>query len=145
MTTWTPNSKETSVNLEKKWWLIDAAGKNVGRLSTKIATLLRGKHKAIFTPHIDMGDFVVVINADKVKFTGEKWLEKKYYRHNNYFGLKSLSAGEVVKRHPTQIVEQSVEGMLPKNRLAREQLKKLKIYPGAEHPHAAQKPTTLSL
>ena len=142
MKTWTVTD-DTPV--DKKWWLIDAADKNVGRLSTTIATLLRGKHKPIFTPHMDTGDFVVVINAEKVKFTGNKWKTKKYYRHNNYFGLKELTAEEVLKRHPTQVLEDSVEGMLPKNKLARVLLKKLKVYAGAEHPHSAKKPTSLSL
>ncbi len=132
-------------DVKRDWWIVDAADKNVGRLSTQIANVLRGKNKPTFTPHADTGDFVVVINADKVKFTGKKWDEKKYYRHSAYFGLKEFSAGEMKERDASEILRKSVQGMLPKNRLSNKLIQKLKIYSGPEHPHAAQKPAQLKL
>jgi len=130
-------AKEQEVN--KKWYLVDARDKVVGRLASRIAHRLRGKHKPIFTPHTDTGDFIVVINADKVTFTGRKWDNKVYYRHSGYIGgLKQRRAKELLEKKPEDILRFAVKGMLPKNSLGRRQLKKLKIYAGSEHPHEAQ-------
>jgi len=130
-------AKEQEVN--KKWYLVDARNKVVGRLASRIAHHLRGKHKPIFTPHTDTGDFIVVINADKVTFTGRKWDNKVYYRHSGYIGgLKQRRAKELLEKKPEDILRFAVKGMLPKNSLGRRQLKKLKIYAGSEHPHEAQ-------
>jgi large subunit ribosomal protein L13 len=127
--------------VERKWYVIDAAGQRVGRLATEIATVLRGKHKPEYTPHVDTGDFVIVINADKVVFTGNKMRDKKYYRHSGYpGGLKVSTATEVMRRHPIRIMEHAVRGMLPHTRLGADQYRKLKVYAGAEHPHQAQQP-----
>jgi large subunit ribosomal protein L13 len=124
--------------------VIDADGKTLGRIASAIATHLRGKHKAIYTPHVDTGDFVIVINAEKVRVTGNKESEKTYYRHSNYpGGLKSTTLRDMRARHPERILEAAVKGMLPRTRLGALQLKKLKLYAGGEHPHAAQKPTEL--
>lgn len=126
---------------EKKWHLIDANGKNVGRIATEIADLLRGKRKATYTPNTDSGDFVVVINAEKVNFTGRKWENKKYYRHSGYVGeLKVRTAKEQLERKPEAILMSAVKGMLPKNTLGRKQLTKLKVFAGESHGHEAQKP-----
>lgn len=127
--------------VERKWHVVDASGKILGRLSTEIANILRGKNKPQFTPHTDAGDFVVVINAEKVEMTGNKWVEKRYYRHSEWFGgLTSLSAQQVRDKDPGYIIEQAVWGMLPKNKLSRQLIKKLKVYKGPEHPHSAQQP-----
>lgn len=132
--------------VERKWWLIDAKGKTLGRLASQIAKILRGKHKPEFTPHSDVGDFVVVINAAEVKLTGKKLLQKKYYKYSGYpGGLKEFTAKQMLERHPEYLLFHAVKGMMPKNRLARKQLKKLKIYPGPEHPHQAQKPEPLEI
>ena len=143
MKTWIAKPEE----VERKWWIVDAEGQTVGRLATKIATKLRGKDKPQFTPHVDTGDFVVVINSDKIRFSEDKkFLDKKYYRHSRFFGsLKEISAKELLEKDSTQIVKKAVRGMLPKNKLAVQQLKKLKIFTGAEHSHAAQKPELLNL
>jgi large subunit ribosomal protein L13 len=126
---------------EKKWYLVDADGKTVGRLATEIANLLRGKGKATFTPNTDSGDFVVVINAEKVHFSGKKWDDKKYYRHSGYVGeLKVRTAKEQLQRNPDFILMNAVKGMLPKNTLGRKQLTKLKVFAGDKHGHEAQKP-----
>ncbi|NIM68391.1 MAG: 50S ribosomal protein L13 [Armatimonadetes bacterium] len=131
---------------ERKWYVVDAEGKVLGRLATQVASRLRGKHKPVFTPHVDTGDFVVVINADKVKFTGKKLDQKIYYRHSNYpGGLKSETLKERLEAKPEEVVRDAVWGMLPKNRLGRTLIKKLKVYRGAEHPHEAQKPEPLSV
>lgn len=131
---------------DRKWWVVDATDKSVGRIATKIAMVLRGKHRPTFTPHVDAGDFVVVINADKVKFSGNKWLEKKYYRRSRYFGsLKETTAEKMLDKNPAYILQHAVQGMLPKNKLGRQLLTKLKTYPSSEHPHEAQKPEALSL
>ena len=128
-------------SVERKWYIVDAAGKRVGRLATEIATILRGKHKPEFTPHVDTGDFVIVINAEKVVFTGNKLEKKFYYRHSGYpGGLKAVKAADMLKRHPERVMEKAVRGMLPHNRLGDDQYRKLKVYAGTEHPHAAQKP-----
>jgi len=125
--------------IQKKWYLIDAKNKIVGRLATQIATRLRGKHQPIFTPHADTGDFIIVINADKVILTGNKWNNKNYYRYSGYIGgLKTTPAKKLLEKKPEDILKFAVKGMLPKNTLGRRQLKKLKIYAGSQHPHAAQ-------
>ncbi|HTZ63976.1 MAG TPA: 50S ribosomal protein L13 [Solirubrobacteraceae bacterium] len=129
---------------EREWVLLDANGKTLGRLATQIADLLRGKRKPAYTPHIDTGDFVVVINAEKVAVTGSKRTDKRYYRHSGYpGGLRSRSFEEMISRRPEEVIRLAVKGMMPRNRLARKQITKLKIYAGPEHPHEAQKPRTL--
>ena len=136
--------KPSEVN--KKWYLIDAEDQVVGRLATKIADILRGKNSAQFTPNTDSGDFVVVINADKVKFTGNKWDKKNYYWHTNHIGgLKKRTAKEQLEKHPELIIMNAVKGMLPKTSLGRKQLTKLKVFVGAEHEHNAQNPVELKL
>jgi len=132
--------------VEKKWHLIDAKDKILGRLASKIAILLRGKHKPIFTPHMDAGDYVVVVNADKVALTGDKLEKKMYYRHSGYVGgLKEIPAKEMLLRRPENLIRLAVKGMLPKNSLGRRQLTKLKIYAGPDHPLQAQKPEKLEI
>lgn len=132
--------------VDKKWHVIDAANHRVGRVATHIATLLRGKHKPTFTPHVDTGDFVVVINADKMELTGSKWETKTYYRHSRFFGsMKEKTAEQKRAEDPTFIIEDAVRGMLPTNKLSRHILLKLKAYSGADHPHAAQKPEAYSI
>jgi large subunit ribosomal protein L13 len=132
--------------IDKKWYLVDAKDQVLGRLATQIAMRLRGKHKPIFTPHADTGDFVVVINADKVTLTGRKWTNKIYYHHTGYIGgLKQISAKKLHEKKPEDILRFAVKGMLPKNSLGRRQLKKLKIYTGADHPHEAQQPEKLEI
>jgi len=126
---------------ERNWWIIDATNQRVGRIATQIAVLLRGKHKPTFTPNQDNGDFVVVINTDKLEMTGTKWTTKKYYRHSRFFGsMKEKTAEQKRAEDPAFILEDAVQGMLPDARLSYSLLLKLKAYPGAEHPHAAQKP-----
>jgi large subunit ribosomal protein L13 len=130
----------------RDWVLIDATGLTLGRLATQIADLLRGKGKPEFTPHVDTGDFVVVINAEKIAVTGNKRAEKNYYRHSGYpGGLKSRTLEEMLERRPEEVIRIAVKGMLPKNRLARKQLTKLKVYAGTDHPHAAQQPKALEI
>ncbi len=132
--------------VERKWHVVDADGKILGRLSTEIANILRGKNKPQFTPHTDAGDFVVVVNAEKVKMTGKKWDVKNYYRHSEWFGgLKSLSAQQMREKDPGYVITHAVWGMLPKNKLSRELIKKLKVYAGPEHPHKAQKAQPLTI
>lgn len=132
--------------VEQKWYLVDAADVVLGRLATKIATYLRGKNKAVFTPHIDTGDFIIVVNADKVKVTGKKLDNKIYYSHSGYpGGLKAETLKDRLSTKPESVIMDAVWGMLPKGRLGRAQLKKLKVYRGSEHPHKAQKPEILSL
>jgi large subunit ribosomal protein L13 len=131
---------------QRKWWLIDLEGQVLGRAATRIAHILRGKHKATFTPHIDDGDFVVVINVDKVSLTGNKWENKVYYHHTGYVGgLKSATAREVRERCPEDLIINAVKGMLPRGPLGRAQLKKLKAYAGGEHPHVAQAPQAINI
>lgn len=131
---------------EKNWYLVDAAGLTVGRLATKLADVLRGKNNPKYTPHTDSGDFVVVVNADKVVFTGNKLDKKVYYRHSGYVGgLKERTAREQLNRQPTKVLMSAVKGMLPKNSLGRKQLTKLKVFAGTEHAHAAQEPQELKL
>jgi len=133
--------------VDHKWYVVDATDRVLGRLSTRIATVLRGKHKAIYTPHVDTGDFVIVINADKVKLTGRKREQKTYYRHTGYTGsLKEITADKVLAGpHADRVIRTAVKGMLPKNALGRQMFRKLKVYSGPEHPHSAQKPEELPL
>jgi large subunit ribosomal protein L13 len=138
----TPSAKPGEV--ERGWYVVDASGYNLGRLATRVATVLRGKHKVLFTPHVDTGDFVVVLNASSVGLTGNKPAHKHYHRYSGYpGGLKSVDAATVRSEDPERMIREAVKGMLPKNRLARQIIKKLKVYPGADHPHAAQNPQPL--
>jgi large subunit ribosomal protein L13 len=135
--TYTPKAGD----VQRQWLVIDATDVVLGRLASQVAVLLRGKHKATFAPHVDTGDFVVVINADKVALTGAKLEQKRAYRHSGYpGGLKSRTYAEMLEKHPAKAVEKAVRGMLPKNTIGRAQLGKLKVYAGAEHPHQAQRP-----
>ncbi len=136
----------TKEKTARRWILVDLDGQILGRAASKIAMLLRGKHKAIFTPHDDVGDFVVAINAKKIRLTGKKLTDKIYHHHSGYIGgIKDYSAGKLLERKPEAVIFRAVKGMLPKTHLAKHQIKKLKIYPGAEHPHAAQAPEMLDL
>ena len=133
-------------NIERKWYVIDAEGKTFGRLSSEVAAILRGKNKVTYTPHVDTGDYVIVINASKIHFTGNKERDKMYYRHSNHpGGIKSISAGELKAHNPERLLENSIKGMLPSTRLGEKQGKKLFVYGGAEHPHAAQQPENYEL
>jgi len=133
-------------DIKHDWFIVDAQGQTLGRLATKIATVLKGKHKTIYTPSLDTGDFVVVVNADKLAVTGRKLDDKKYYRHTGYpGGLKEVTLRDQLARHPERVLLAAVKGMLPHNRLGRKMFKKLKVYAGAEHPHAAHKPKQLEL
>lgn len=135
--------KET---VERKWYVIDATDIALGRLASKTASVLRGKTKAIFTPHIDCGDYVIIVNADKVKLTGNKMDKKLYYNHSGYVGgLRVRKASEMIEKYPVEMVERAVKGMLPKGRLGRAMYKKLFVYTGAEHPHKAQQPTAMEV
>jgi large subunit ribosomal protein L13 len=130
--------------IERKWYVVDAEDKILGRLATEIASRLRGKHKPTFSPFMDNGDFIIVTNADKIQLTGKKWDDKKYYHHTGYMGgIKEITAKELLVKHPTDLVFKAVKGMLPKNKLGRAQLKKLKVYAGTDHPHKAQQPAEL--
>jgi len=133
-------------SVERKWYVVDATGKRVGRLASEVAAILRGKHKPQFTPHVDTGDFVIVVNAEKIVFTGKKLENKLYYRHSGYpGGLKATSASDMLKKHPERIVEMAIKGMLPHNSLGADQYRKLNVYVGPDHPHAAQQPEPLQL
>lgn len=133
-------------NIERKWFVVDAADKTLGRMAAEVAKILRGKHKPTFTPHMDTGDHVIVINADKVKLTGKKLLQKEYFRHSGYPGGTTFTkAGEMLEKNPARMVELAVYGMIPKTRLGNQIKKKLQVYAGAEHPHAAQQPEVLEL
>jgi len=130
--------------IQRNWWLVDADGLTLGRLSTKLAMLLQGKNKPVYTPHMDTGDFVVVVNADKLNITGRKLDQKRYHRHTGFpGGQKSVLMRDLMNRYPDRVLRHAVQGMLPKNRLGRAQLRKLKIYSGSEHPHGAQQPQVL--
>ena len=130
----------------RQWYVVDARGQTLGRLSTEIANRLRGKHKALFTPHVDTGDYVIVINADKVKVTGRKAQDKMYYHHTGFpGGIKSISFEKLPDKAPERIIESAVKGMMPKNKLSRAMMSKLKIYAGSEHPHGAQQPVKLDI
>lgn len=142
MKTWTAKTEE----VKRAWWIIDATDLTLGRLSTEIANILRGKNKPTFTPNVDCGDFVVIINCEKISMTGNKWLSKKYYSHTRFFGsLKELTAEQMLEKDPSFIIKEAVRGMLPTNRLSRDILTKLKVFAGPEHDHAAQKPQTLTI
>jgi len=132
--------------VERKWYVVDAQGKTLGRLATQVASILRGKHKPIYTPHVDCGDYVIIINAEKVFTTGRKLDQKKYYRHSGYpGGLREITLKDQLRKFPERVIELAVKGMLPKNRLGRAMYKKLKVYKGENHPHAAQQPEPLEL
>ena len=131
---------------ERNWLLVDAEGQTLGRLATQIADALRGKRKPAYTPHVDTGDFVIVVNAEKISVTGQKLQEKKYYRHSGYpGGLKSRTLNDMLERRPEEVIRLAVKGMLPRTRLGRAQLRKLKVYAGPDHPHAAQKPQPMEV
>jgi large subunit ribosomal protein L13 len=133
-------------DVKRDWFLIDADGKTLGRLATEIARRLRGKHKAIYTPHVDTGDYIVVINAEKVRVSGNKAKDKMYYRHSGYMGgLKETNFNDMIERSPERVIEIAVKGMLPRNPLGREMYRKLKVYAGPQHQHAAQQPQPLEL
>ncbi|WP_303840203.1 50S ribosomal protein L13 [Selenomonas ruminantium] len=133
-------------NVERKWYVVDAEGQTVGRLAAEVAKVLRGKNKPTFTPHVDTGDYVIVINAEKVKFTGKKLTDKTYFRHSGYQGGTTFtSAGLMLEKFPERVIEHAVKGMLPHNRLGAKMYRKLSVYAGSEHPHAAQKPEKLEL
>ncbi|MGD8362388.1 MAG: 50S ribosomal protein L13 [Gemmatimonadota bacterium] len=142
MTTLTPKKDE----IVRQWWLVDAEGLALGRLATEVARLLRGKHKPIYTPHLDTGDHVVVVNASKVVLTGRKAEQKTYFRHSGYMGgEKHIPFTRMLKTHPERVIELAVKGMLPKNTLGRHMKEKLRVYPGAEHPHQGQNPQPLQI
>ncbi len=142
MKTLTPSPSD----IQRKWYIVDAEGKPLGRLSTKVATILCGKNKPYYVPNIDTGDYVIVINAAKVRVTGMKALQKVYKSFSGYpSGLKEIPYAKVLEKHPERIIEHSIKGMMPKNKLGRAMFKKLKVYPGAEHPHSAQKPVELNI
>ena len=133
-------------DIRREWYVVDAQGKILGRLASEIAKILRGKHKPIYVPHLDCGDYVIVVNAEKVRVTGKKLDQKFYYRHSGYpGGLKSINLRDQLQKHPTRVLEAAVRGMLPKNRLGRAMIKKLKVYAGGSHPHQAQQPKALEL
>ncbi len=133
-------------DVERAWYVVDAEGQTLGRLASSVATILRGKHKPIYSPAVDCGDFVIVLNADKIAVTGRRLEQKKYYRHSLYIGgLKEISLRDQLQKHPERVIESAVRGMLPKNALGRKMFKKLKVYAGAEHPHQAQQPQPLEL
>ncbi|MGB9775142.1 MAG: 50S ribosomal protein L13 [Anaerolineae bacterium] len=132
--------------VEREWFVVDASGKTLGRLATEVARILRGKHKPIYSPMIDVGDYVIVVNAEKIRVTGRKLTQKFYYRHSGYpGGFKQVSLRDMLARHPTRVIEYAVWGMLPKNALGRRMFKKLKVYAGPDHPHQAQNPKPLEL
>lgn len=133
-------------NIERKWFVVDAEGQTLGRLAAEVAKVLRGKHKPTFTPHMDTGDYVIVVNADKVVLTGKKLIQKTYFRHSGYPGGATYTqAGHMLEKHPERVVEMAIKGMLPKNKLGAQMFRKLSVYAGAEHPHQAQKPEVLEL
>jgi large subunit ribosomal protein L13 len=142
MRTYTPKLQE----IERRWWVVDASGKPLGRLATEIARILRGKHKPMYTPHLDTGDNVIVVNASRVILTGNKADQKTYFRHSGYMGgEKQIPFRRMIQTHPERVIELAVKGMLPKNNLGRMMRKKLRVYPGSEHAHAAQSPEPLDL
>jgi large subunit ribosomal protein L13 len=136
----------TPATRQRDWLVVDATGKTLGRVATQIADALRGKRKPEYTPHCDVGDFVIVVNAEKVSVTGEKLSQKRYYRHSGYpGGLRSRTLADMLERRPEEVIRRAVRGMLPRNRLGRAQLRKLKVYAGPDHPHAAQKPAEMEV
>ena len=133
-------------DIERNWYVVDASGKTLGRLASEVAQIVRGKHKPIFSPSVDAGDYVIVVNAERIHVTGDKREQKIYYRHSGYpGGLKEVSLRRMLENHPTRVITHAVKGMLPKNRLGRAMLKKLKVYAGPNHPHQAQQPEPLEL
>jgi large subunit ribosomal protein L13 len=137
MKTYTPRPHD----IERRWWIVDADGMVLGRLASEIAQLLRGKHKPLYTPHLDTGDFVVVVNAEKVRLTGDKLEQKRYFRHTGYIGgEKFIPVRDMLEKHPERVIQLAVKGMLPKNNLGRLMRRKLKVYAGPTHPHEAQRP-----
>ena len=143
MKKYTYSAKQSDI--KEKWIVVDAKGAVLGRLASNIAARLRGKHNPLFTPHVDAGDWVVVVNADKVVLTGRKWQKKNYYRHSGYIGgLKTITAQKLMEKRPEDLIRFAVKGMLPRNRLGRKLFKKLKVYSGDQHPHAAQQPEPLA-
>ncbi len=133
-------------DIEREWYLVDAEGQTLGRLASRIAPILKGKHKPVYTPHLDCGDFIVVVNAEKVRVTGRKMDQKRYHRHSGYpGGLTSVTLRDQLKKHPERVLLAAVRGMLPKNKLGRRMIKKLKVYAGDSHPHQAQQPKLLEL
>lgn len=142
MKTYTPKASE----IHRQWWLVDAEGKVLGRLATEIARILRGKHKPVYATHMDMGDFVVVVNAEKVQLTGNKAEKKTYFRHSGFMGgERHIPFQEMLEKHPERVIELAVKGMMPKNNLGRLMRKKLRVYAGAEHPHEGQQPQLLEV
>ena len=142
MKTFTANAQ----SVEREWCVVDATDKILGRLASELASRLRGKHKPEFTPHVDTGDHIIVINAEKIKVTGKKLTDKIYYRHTGYIGnLKSISLGDQLEKHPERVIQGAVKGMLPRNPLGRAMFKKLHVYAGSEHPHQAQQPKELDI
>src|SRR4051794_679600 len=136
----------TPESRERNWLVVDATGKTLGRLATQIADILRGKRKPVYTPHVDVGDFVIVVNAERISVTGNKRAEKRYYRHSGYpGGLRSRTLEEMLARRPEEVLRKAVRGMLPRSRLGRAQLRKLKVYAGPDHPHAAQQPQPMEV
>jgi large subunit ribosomal protein L13 len=132
--------------VQRQWYVADAAGQTLGRLAAQVASVLRGKHKPVYSPSVDVGDYVIIVNAEKIQVTGRKLDQKMYYRYSGYpGGLKELTLRNLLKKHPTRVIEHAVRGMLPKNRLGRRMLKHLKVYAGPEHPHEAQQPQPLEL
>jgi large subunit ribosomal protein L13 len=133
-------------DIERDWYVVDASGQTLGRLASEVAQIIRGKHKPTFSPASDVGDYVIVVNAEKIHVTGRKLDQKMYYRHSGYpGGLKEFTLGRMLEEHPTRVIELAVKGMLPKNKLGRKMIKKLKVYAGPEHPHQAQQPEALEL
>lgn len=139
-------TKPDDIERERRWWVVDAEGQTLGRLASKLAPYLTGKNKPIYTPNLDTGDYVVVINAEKIVVTGRRMMQKRYYRHSGYpGGMRSLTLEQMMQKHPERAIQIAVKGMLPSNAMGRRMLKKLKVYVGSEHPHAAQKPQVLEL
>ncbi len=133
-------------DIQRDWYVVDAQGQTLGRLATQVASILRGKHKPIFTPHVDCGDYVIIVNAEKIHTTGQKMTQKKYYRHSGYpGGLREVVLKDQLEKFPNRVLESAVRGMLPKNRLGRKMFRKLKVYAGPNHPHEAQQPKPLEI
>ena len=144
--TYTTTTTPKAADIERRWWIVDAAGKPLGRIATEIARVLRGKHKPIYTPHLDTGDHVLIVNAEKIELTGRKLSQKKYYRYSGYpGGLKETPIRRVLRDHPERVIEKAVWGMMPKGKLGRSMYRKLKVYAGPDHPHSAQQPTPIDL
>lgn len=142
MKTYTPSETD----IQRRWWVVDAEGKVLGRLASHVAGILRGKHKPIYTPHLDTGDYVIVINAEKVRLTGDKVNQKTYFRHSGYMGgERFIPFRRMIEKHPERVIELAVKGMLPKNRLGRQMRKKLRVYAGPAHPHEGQQPQPLEI